>query len=60
MQLIAFQPMNYKDIFEKTYNSQIDKLHRIIKTLLIEQRSKNRRFFYADGLIESNLHQEKN
>jgi hypothetical protein len=52
--------MNYKDIFEKTYNSQIDKLHRIIKTLLIEQRSKNRRFFYADGLIESNLHQEKN
>jgi hypothetical protein len=52
--------MNYKDIFEKAYNSQIDKLHRIIKTLLIEQRSENRRFFYADGLIENNLHQEKN
>ena len=59
MQLITFQPMNYKDIFEKAYNSQIDKLHRIIKTLLEEKKSKNIRFFYVEDLIKEKLHQEK-
>ncbi len=59
MQLITFQPMNYKDIFEKTYNSQIDKLHRIVKTLLEEKKSKNIRFYHVEDLIEKKLHQEK-
>ena len=59
MQLITSQPMNYKEIFEKTHNSQIDKLHRIIKTLLEEKKSKNIRFFYVEDLIKEKLHQEK-
>ena len=51
--------MNYKDIFEKAHNSQIDKLHRIIKTLLEEKKSKNIRFYHVEDLIEKKLHQEK-
>jgi hypothetical protein len=51
--------MNYKDIFEKAYNSQINKSHRIIKILLIEKKTENRRFFYVEDLIKEKLYQEK-
>lgn len=51
--------MNYKEIFEKAYNLQIDKLNINIHTLLIRQKAENRSFAYADGLIENYLQQEK-
>jgi len=51
--------MNYKDIFENAYNSQIQSLHQKIKASLIEYKSENRNFQYADRMIENRLHQEK-
>lgn len=52
--------MNYKEIYEKAYNLQIDKLNKSIQTLLIKQKAENRSFSYADELIENYLKQERN
>lgn len=52
--------MNYKEIYEKAYNLQIDKLNISIQTLLIKQKAENRSFSYADELIENYLKQERN